>query len=106
MAIATALNGRNYFGESASGSRSTEEKALDFFCRADLSESQEATGARDFSLELARRPESNEHKAMDFFWRAELGETLEHIWTVIKRQQLGTVLKLIKAVAIVRRSFS
>ena len=65
MAAVIALNGRNYIGKSAS------------------------------------RPETIEEKALDFFRRAELSEVLERIWEFIKRQRFSTVLKLIKAVAMI-----
>ena len=51
--------------------------------------------------ESASRPESIEEKALDFFLRAELSQTLQNIWNSIKRLPFSTVLKLLKAAALV-----
>lgn len=42
-----------------------------------------------------------ETKALEFFWRAELSDTLQAIWESAKRLPLSSVLKLVKAVAII-----
>ena len=80
---------------------SSEQRALDFFWRADMSESLQKTNGRNDSLDSASRPESIEKKAADFFWRAELSQSLHKIWECIKHQRISMVLKLIKAVAMI-----
>ncbi|MCY3917153.1 MAG: hypothetical protein OXG49_14195 [Chloroflexi bacterium] len=95
MATLVALNSRNYIEDLASASMSSEQRALDFFWRADMSESLQKTNGRNDSLDSASRPESIEKKAADFFWRAELSQSLHKIWECIKRQRISTVLKLI-----------
>lgn len=101
MAAVVAFNGRNYIRESASVSMSIEESALDFFRRADMSGSLETTNGANQSPETFRRPVTIEKKAMDFFWRAELSESLQKIWESIRHQRISTVLKPIKAVAMI-----
>ena len=101
MAALVAYNGRHYIEDSANAPMNIEERALDFFRRADMSESLEKTNVKNDSRESAIRSVSIEHKAMDFFWRAKLSESLQKIWESIRRQRFSTVLKLIKAVAII-----
>lgn len=101
MAAQVALNGRMHFREVASEYRSAEEKALDFFRRADISETAETIGARDYSRELATHHQSVEQRALGFFQRAAFSDTLGKIWEIVRRQRIGVMLKLIKVVAIV-----
>lgn len=56
---------------------------------------------KTYLLESTGGPLEINAKAAEFFWRAELSETLTKIWETIKRQRVGTMLKLAKAAALV-----
>lgn len=101
MAAAIALNGTKYFGESVSRVRSAEKKALDFFRRADSSTALETVDGISTFRDSANPPANPYEKALAFFTRAELSDTLQGIWDTIKRLPLSTVLKLLKAAALV-----
>ncbi len=99
MSAAITLNGMNNFGETAGRPESIEEKALDFFRRADSGMAPETVPAITYAGGSATRTENLEEKALDFFRRAELSVALENIWATVKRQRFGTMIRLVKAVA-------
>lgn len=101
MAAVKAINSANFLGESVSEPQTIEQQALDFFRRADMCDSPNTPNDWNGSGESARPPQIVEQQALDFFWRAELSAALETIWTLIKRQRFSTLLKLIKAVALI-----
>ncbi len=101
MAAVTAMNGANFFGESVSEPQTIEQQALEFFRRAEMSDSPNAINDWNDSEKPASPPKIIEQQALDFFWRAELSATLESIWTIIKRQRISALLKLMKAVALI-----
>lgn len=93
--------GGNYSRESASRPENAEQQALDFFRRAELSDTKAKSNGANLALESARRSDSLEQTALGFFQRAELSDALARIWECIKRQRVGTMLRIIKAVAII-----
>lgn len=101
MAAVTAMKSANFFGESVNEPQTIEQQALDFFRRADMSDSPNAINDGNVAGQPTSPPKIIEQQALDFFWRAELSATLESIWAIIKRQRISALLKLIKAVAFV-----
>ncbi len=101
MAAVIAFNTTQQFRVSESSLQSIEEKALEFFARAELSgASAKIDGIPNFQ-DSDSCLVSPDEKALAFFTRAELSDTLQSIWDTIKRLPLSTVLKLLKAAALV-----
>ena len=57
--------------------------------------------SRNYFQESASRSQTVEEKAWEFFTRAELTDRLQGIWNSIKYMPFDTVLRLLKAVALV-----
>lgn len=101
MSAVTTLNGKNCIQEAAIRPQNVEEKALAFFQRADLNESQPNFIGWRYSDDTAIRQWKSEESASAFFQRADLSDTLQGIWDSVKHLPISTVLKLLKSAALV-----
>jgi hypothetical protein len=104
LSAAIALKGRNDFQKSAIPPQSVEEKALAFFQRAELAELNETQphfNCRRYADDSAIRLRKSDESVLAFFMRAELSDALQGIWDSVKRLPFSTLLRLLKAVALV-----
>lgn len=101
MSAVIALNGRSRIQESAIRPPSVEEKALAFFQRAEMNDARPNFNSRRYADDAAIRLRKLDESALAFFMRAELSDTLQGIWDSVKRLPFSTLLRLLKAVALV-----